>query len=209
MTVVAFISQKGGVGKSTLSRALAVECAKSNISVKIADCDFQQGTVLDWNQARKDNNLIPSIDVNLYESVEKCLRDISVEKYDILIIDNPARTSQGTLLLAQKADLLIQPVGASRDELIPSIRDFNSLVDAGISKDKLIFALSRIGNENEAISAKEFIEGCGYPVLDGFLPEKPSYRQAQNEGKSLTEVSYKSLRNKADRVLQSIVDKLN
>lgn len=36
MTVIAFISQKGGVGKSTLARALAVEASKEeNIKVFI------------------------------------------------------------------------------------------------------------------------------------------------------------------------------
>ena len=34
--VIAFISQKGGVGKSTLARALAREAAVSGLKVKIA-----------------------------------------------------------------------------------------------------------------------------------------------------------------------------
>jgi len=44
MTIIAFISQKGGVGKSTLSQALAVEAKKQKISVLLADCDPQQST---------------------------------------------------------------------------------------------------------------------------------------------------------------------
>jgi chromosome partitioning protein len=43
-TVIAFISQKGGVGKSTLSRALATEASKEKMKVLLADCDPQQGT---------------------------------------------------------------------------------------------------------------------------------------------------------------------
>jgi chromosome partitioning protein len=44
MTIIAFISQKGGVGKSTLSQALVVEAKKQKIKVLLADCDSQQGT---------------------------------------------------------------------------------------------------------------------------------------------------------------------
>jgi chromosome partitioning protein len=47
MTIIAFISQKGGVGKSTLAQALAVEAKKAKkkkLSVLLADCDSQQGT---------------------------------------------------------------------------------------------------------------------------------------------------------------------
>jgi len=44
MTIIAFISQKGGVGKSTLAQALAVEAKKKKLSVLLADCDSQQAT---------------------------------------------------------------------------------------------------------------------------------------------------------------------
>jgi chromosome partitioning protein len=44
MTIIAFISQKGGVGKSTLARAVAVEAQKQRIKVLLADCDSQQST---------------------------------------------------------------------------------------------------------------------------------------------------------------------
>ena len=33
MTIIAFISQKGGVGKSTLARAVAIETKKQKIKV--------------------------------------------------------------------------------------------------------------------------------------------------------------------------------
>ena len=39
MLILAFISQKGGVGKSTLAQALAVEAKKKKLSVLLADCD--------------------------------------------------------------------------------------------------------------------------------------------------------------------------
>ena len=35
--VIAFISQKGGVGKSTLARALAAVCAQAGLEVVLAD----------------------------------------------------------------------------------------------------------------------------------------------------------------------------
>lgn len=44
MKIVAFISQKGGVGKSTLARALAVEASHKKNKVLLADCDSQQAT---------------------------------------------------------------------------------------------------------------------------------------------------------------------
>ena len=39
-TIIGFVSQKGGVGKSTLSRAVAREAANEGLNVKIADLDI-------------------------------------------------------------------------------------------------------------------------------------------------------------------------
>jgi len=47
LTVIAFVSQKGGVGKSTLARALAREAAVSGLKVKVADLDPEQATIVD------------------------------------------------------------------------------------------------------------------------------------------------------------------
>jgi chromosome partitioning protein len=40
--VIAFISQKGGVGKSTLARGLATFASQQGLKTKIADLDLQQ-----------------------------------------------------------------------------------------------------------------------------------------------------------------------
>ena len=42
------------------------------------------------------------------------------KNYDLIIIDGPARTSTGTLEIAKKADLVVQPTGASRANFVPS-----------------------------------------------------------------------------------------
>jgi len=44
MTIIAFISQKGAVGKSTLSQALATEARKKKLKTLLADCDHQQAS---------------------------------------------------------------------------------------------------------------------------------------------------------------------
>jgi len=44
MTIIAFISQKGGVGKSTLSQSLATEAHQKKLKTLLADCDPQQAS---------------------------------------------------------------------------------------------------------------------------------------------------------------------
>ena len=205
MTVcISFISQKGGVGKSTLARALAREANEQKLAVKIADLDTQQGTIVNWHRRRLDLNYRPIGSVESFKTAEQALQNIS--SYDLLIIDGPARASKATLDIARQSDLVVQPTGASMDDLEPAILLFHELFKAGIPKAKLNFALSRIGTDSEFEACKDYLVQTGYGVLGGCLFEKPAYRQAQNIGLSITETSYQSLNKKADELIQSIVD---
>lgn len=197
MTIIAFISQKGGVGKSTLSQVLAVETKKQKIKVLLADCDSQQGTSYEWS---KINHKIPC-------QIFKQVKDIwpLTEKYDLIIIDAPARTSQGTLEIAKKANLLVQPIGASRADLIPAVKEFNALVKVGISKKKLLFVPFRLSTSTEFQLVQEYLKKTGYACSPYYVMEKTSYKQIQNEGKSISEVSYKSLQKQAKELVKSLL----
>jgi chromosome partitioning protein len=205
-TIIAFVSQKGGVGKSTLSRALAREAAHNGLKVKIADLDTQQGTSIDWHRTRLQAGIKPVVAAEAFATAAQALK--TAEHYDLLIIDGPARTSSGTLDIAKVADLVVQPTGASRDDLLPAVREFHALVQAGIPKDKMVFALNHIGTPAEEAEARAYIAEAGYAVLDGCLLERPAYRKAQNTGHAVTETSFRNLNAKADALIQALIDRV-
>jgi len=205
-TVIAFVSQKGGVGKSTLARALAKEAVSSGLQVKIADLDTQQGTSVDWHRTRLNRNISPIVPVEVFRTAKQALS--VADHYELLIIDGPARTSSATLDIARVANLVVQPTGASVDDLRPAVREFHALSKAGIPKDILTFALNRIGTDIEESDAREYIKEAGYTILKGCLPERPAYRKAQNMGFSVTETRFKSLNKRADSLIQALIDKV-
>ena len=205
--IVGFISQKGGVGKSTLARGLSREAAADGLQVKLADLDIQQGTSVDWYRRRLDAGAAPLFSVESFKTASQALR--LGEQFDLLLLDGPARASSATLEIAQSATLVVQPSGASVDDLRPAILVFHELVKAGIPKSRLTFALCRMGTDAEEADARVYINQAGYAVLDGSLPERPSYRQASNAGLSITETRYPQLNQRADKLLQSMVDRLN
>ena len=170
-TIIAFVSQKGGVGKSTLARALAREATMSGLRVKIADLDTQQGTAVDWHRTRLNANIEPIVSVEAYRTAAQALRQAA--HYDLLVIDGPARTSSATLDIARVASLVVQPTGASVDDLRPAVREFHALVKASIPLDRLTFALNRIGTDAEEADARAYIAEAGYAILAGCLPERP------------------------------------
>ncbi len=200
--IVSIVSQKGGVGKSTFTRALAQKGEQSGLSVKVADLDTQQGTVSDWHRSRLDKGHSPVGSVEVFKTAKQAFRD--ADNYDLLIFDGAARASKGTQEISQQADLIIQPTGAGIDDLKPAVLLFHELVKSGIEKKKLVFALNHIGTEAEAEEARAYLTESGYTVLDGYLSEKPAYRQAQNAGLSVAETRYKTLNAKADALIEAM-----
>ena len=205
-SVVAFISQKGGVGKSTLSRALAREAAAGGLRVKVADLDTQQGTSVDWHRQRLNATIEPVVSVEAFATAAQALK--VANGFDILILDGPARTSQATLEIARAANLVVQPTGASLDDLRPAVREFHALVKAGVPPVRLAFALNRIGTPAEEAETRAYLAEAGYTVLDGCLLERPAYRQAQNAGHAITETRYAALNERADILIQSLIDRV-
>lgn len=206
-TIVGFVSQKGGVGKSTLARGIGREASAGGLSVKIADLDIQQGTSVNWYRRRLEAGIEPIFSVESFKTAAQALKLSS--QFDYLIIDGPARASAATLEIARAATLIVQPTGSSVDDLEPAVLTFHELVRDGISRDILVFALSRVGTSAEEAEARAYIKQAGYTVLDGSIQERPAYRQASNVGLSITETRYPQLNKKADALIQAMVDRID
>lgn len=206
LKVVSFLSQKGGVAKSTLARAVATESSRGGASVKLADLDTQQGTSADWHRLRLDNGFDAVASVEIFSKAEQVAN--SVQGYDLLVVDGAPRASVGTLAIAKMSDLVVLPTCTSRDDLAPAIKLYYELEKAGIPSNSIAFALVRVSTEAEVRDAKEYFENRGVNVLDGCLYEKPAYRLAQDKGLSISETPYRSVNEKAMVLLESIVDHL-
>jgi chromosome partitioning protein len=202
--ILGLISQKGGVGKSTLARAIACEAQKADLSVKVADFDLQQGTFTKWHQRRLQSDLSEVGSVELFKSVKAALE--AAEGVDLLIMDGEGRASEKTLDIAKVANLVIIPCGVSNDDTDPTCELAKALVDKGISRSKIVITLSRVGSEASAKRAREDIEARGFTVVDGYVPEKTSYSDAQYIGKSILETRHKSVNDKSQAFIDTLIE---
>lgn len=201
---IGVVSQKGGVGKSTLSRMIACEYARSGWNVKIADMDASQGTSFNWQRRRIEQAVEPQVGVEMFRRVA----DIEkvANNYDLIVFDGAPHSTQQTLQIAQISALTILPTGTALDDLEPTIRLAHELYRQGVSKDRLAIALSRVGNsdvENE--EAVSYIRASGYALLDGTIPERTVYRRASDTGRAATETSHRSTNERAAELMHSIV----
>lgn len=205
--ILGFISQKGGVGKSTLARLVAREYAAAGWNVKIADLDPGQGTSFKWHNRRLQSKVEPDIAVERFRTVEKALP--FAEHYDLFIFDGPAHSNVGTLAIARASNLVVLPTGLSVDDMEPAVLLAHELAGQGISGDKIVFAFCRVGeSETELAESQSYVTKAGYVSLSAALPERTAYRRATDEGKALTECSFTTLKKKADDMAQSIMDRL-
>jgi hypothetical protein len=70
----------------------------------------------------------------------------------------------------------------------------------------LLFVLNHIGSKAEEEIAQEYLQETNYSYLPIALPEKVSFRSIQNEGKAITQISYKTLGRKVKKLVESILD---
>jgi chromosome partitioning protein len=205
-TVVAFISQKGGVGKSTLARSLGVVAARAGHKVKIADLDRLQQTLVRWTQTRDTYGLSPTVSVETYADAERACA--ASTEADLLLLDTPAKVNDLMMDVARRASLLVLPTSPSLDDLYPSVLVHEALQNVGIARERLAFALCRVLSEQEGERTRTFLAAQGYSVLSGQLCEHLAYRDALNTGRGITETQDENLNALADRVMNDVLERV-
>ena len=203
--IIGMISQKGGVGKSTLARMMAREFVAGGLSTKIADLDTQQQTCTHWAGRRAEHGVTPEIQVQSFGSVKTALGEAA--RFDALILDGKPNASDQTMEIAKAADLLVIPTGQTVDDLHPGVVLAHALRKKGIEQDKIAFAMFKTtGSVRENQAARQYLIDAGYSVLAGDVSVSTAYGSATDYGKSITETSFKSLNERASKLAQSVID---
>ncbi len=205
---IAMVAQKGGVGKSTLARIIAVESAKGGLAVKIADLDTQQSTSANWVARRAENGIEPQIRAESFKSVKTALAD--AQNFDLYIFDGAPHSSVETRLACQASDMIVIPTSEGLDDLQPSVILANNLLKEGIPAGRIAFALCITSDSaREIAGAREYLGKTPYRVLDGEIPFRSSFKTAMDQGKAITETSFQTLRKRADSMAQNIIDAIS
>ena len=140
--VVPFMNGKGGVGKSTLARAYAVEAARAGATVLIADLDETQRTSKRWADHRKANGFKPEIRAEV--ATPRLAYDLA-DQADVLVIDTPGWTDKQTLFVARWSTFCVVPSRANRmDDLSETVRLLYALRRNGIEDWRFGVALNAL-----------------------------------------------------------------
>jgi chromosome partitioning protein len=115
MRIIALVSQKGGVGKTTLAGHLAVEAERTGAGpVALLDTD-PQGSLAAWWNARTDE--IPLFAKAEIGNLIPQLAALAKEGIKLVMIDTPPAITENIRAVVQAADLVVIPTRPSPHDL--------------------------------------------------------------------------------------------
>jgi chromosome partitioning protein len=185
MRTLAFVSQKGGSGKSTLSANLAVRAAETGEKVIALDLD-PQGSLAAWGDDRTADS--PTVDKLIGDKLARLpevLAALSRQGFTLVILDCPGVASSVTNAAMRAADLCLIPARPTRLDLRATKPTIEALVAL---RRPYSFVLSQCPptRSNRAPEAAAGLEMLG-DVAPVHIVHRADFQDAIAAGQGVTE----------------------
>ena len=201
-TTAAFVSQKGGVGKSALARLLAIGAIHRGRQTLLADFDLDQLTCVEWGALRLRASLEPEVDVRSFKSLKRLRKDDGV--VDFIVADTRGLADDLSTEIAEDSDVVFLPTGVSQDDLRPTLSLARKLARRG-AEGRLVLVLSKVGrSETQFGRAVETIEEANFELLSEHWPQRDGFQSDFDAGRAGREARNPHLREIAERMEEAL-----
>ena len=207
--IISLVSQKGGVGKSSLAIGIAWELQARGARVLLADTDpqatartagelaagqgFDGPTTLVFGKDLSRPNQLPAV----------------AKQFDHVVIDTPGKLTDVTTPVLMVSDVALIPIGPSPAELW-SNTDTITIVQAARESfnPSLRSAIVFVRNEPKTVLStrvRAALEKGELPVLGSATSQRVAWREAMLSGQGVAQYNPKD---KAAKELRALVDEL-
>ncbi|PSN19587.1 hypothetical protein C7271_06505 [filamentous cyanobacterium CCP5] len=185
--IIAFVNQKGGVGKST-GAVHAADCfARQGKKVVLVDADAQQSSfqwVAELNESYPDLKLSSQAIMNpedLFDKLQKL-----AEEYDLVVVDGPAKSNEITKAILARCHLALIPCRESIVELRSSgdvLRLIRQVRELRGDLPKAAIFLTQV--KNGTVLLREAREALGddpaIPLMETIIYDRQVFKDAPGQ----------------------------
>lgn len=188
--IVGVLSQKGGVGKTTIAVNLAATLSVAKNRVLLVDAD-PQGSALAWSSARDKDPLFPVVGMakpTLHRDLPEIAKD-----YDVVVIDGAPRVNDLGRAAILASDLVLIPVQPSPYDVWAAAETVQLIREAQQFKPDIkgLFVINR-KIANTAIGrdvASALAQFADIPVLPTAISQRVIFAESAGSGLSVIEAA--------------------
>jgi chromosome partitioning protein len=185
MRTLVVASSKGGVGKTLLTCALAVEAHRAGFGpVAMLDIDEQSGTAGWANKREKAGRNGPVLIPGKVGPLRPVLSALEGRGFGLLVIDTPPVVSSAILRAIQIADLVLVPVQPSPDD-VEAVGATISLVER--TANPMVFVVNRVKPRVALTSEAIIALSQGGPVAPVQIWDRVAHVEARIYGQTAGE----------------------
>ena len=192
MIVIAIANSKGGVGKTTLTTALAVRAAQDSKRVCMVDLDPQCSLSEWWARRGKRDN--PTCFVGVDSAIEAVER-AEMDGWDWCFLDGPPAFLETVKEMIEAADLSVIPVKSGLVDLLATQDAVALARDAGAAFLCVFNDVEppRAGGKPDRLAekARSYLFSSDVPIADAQIAHRVSHVDGMNLGKSAAETKDK------------------
>jgi len=182
MVIVSILARKGGTGKSTAIRCLAVEALKSGKRVVIIDAD-PQPTCHRWWQRRSAAGIpVPLVVVPSPAGIASQVEEFRKQKVDLILVDTPPTATPAVNAALDISDAALVVTRPNPEDL-ESVQESLRVAAAQKRKTGVVLWQAPPDKRVRAVSlAREALEAMGAVVCPTAVSASIAYPYAYAEG---------------------------
>ena len=186
MKVAAITINKGGAGKTMLSRSLGTAAAASGLLALILDMDTQQNST-NWRRRRPEELALPLVQFTTENDLEETLQRAEKAGCDLVLIDTPPGRSTEAPAAVEASDLMIIPC-TSEIECFEGLAKSARLARTIDTPAYVVPNFVRPGSRTEEEAIRGVAAAHNIPCAPVVIHEYNLHRDGSLQGKTAQEI---------------------